>query len=41
MTKQKPRYEVEGIVRRAPRQDFVEIKDLGRVPTNVCSIEGP
>uniref|UniRef100_A0A674CB93 pre-mRNA 3' end processing protein WDR33 n=1 Tax=Salmo trutta TaxID=8032 RepID=A0A674CB93_SALTR len=38
---QKPSHEVEGIVRRAPRQDCVEAQVWGRVPSNVCSIEGP
>jgi hypothetical protein len=38
MSEQKPGHEVEGIVRR---QDFVEAKIWGRVPKNVCSIEGP
>jgi hypothetical protein len=33
MSAQKPSHEVEGIVRRAPRQDCVEAQ--------ICSIEGP
>ena len=41
MLKQKPRHEVKGIVRRAPRQDCVEAQICERVPKNVCSIEGP
>jgi hypothetical protein len=38
MSKQKPSHEVEGIVRRAPRQ---EAQIWGRVSTNFCIIEGP
>uniref|UniRef100_A0AAZ3NS67 Transposase Tc1-like domain-containing protein n=1 Tax=Oncorhynchus tshawytscha TaxID=74940 RepID=A0AAZ3NS67_ONCTS len=37
----KPSHEVQGIVRRAPRQDCVEAQIWGRVPKHVCSIEGP
>ena len=37
----KPSNEVEGIVRRAPRQDCVQAQIWGRVLKNVCSIEGP
>jgi hypothetical protein len=33
--------EVEGIVCRATRQDYVEAQIRGRVPKHVCSIEGP
>jgi hypothetical protein len=32
-------YEVEGIVRRAPREDLVEKQIWGRVPKNISSIE--
>ena len=38
---QKSNQEVEGIVCRAPRQDFVEAQIWGRVPKHFCSIEGP
>jgi hypothetical protein len=41
MSEQKPSHEVEGIVRSALRQDFVEAQIWRRVPKNVCSIEGP
>ncbi|XP_071195503.1 phosphatidylinositol-binding clathrin assembly protein-like isoform X7 [Salvelinus alpinus] len=35
------RHEVEGIVRRAPRQDCVEAQIWGRVPKHFCSFKGP
>ena len=41
MSEQKPSPEVKGIVHRVPRQDCVEAQIWGRVPKNVCSIEGP
>jgi hypothetical protein len=41
MSEQKPSHEVQGIVRRAPRQDCVEAQIWGRGPKHVCSIEGP
>jgi hypothetical protein len=41
MSKQKPIHEVEGIVRRAQRQDCVEAQIWGRVPKYFCSIDGP
>ena len=41
MSEEKPSHEVEGIVRRAPRQDCVEAQIWGRVTTHFCSIEGP
>ena len=41
MSAQTPSHEVEGIVRRALRQDCVKAQIWGRVPNNVCSIEGP
>ena len=41
MSEQKPSQEVKGIVRRAPRQDYVEAQIWGSVPKNVFSIEGP
>ena len=41
MSEQKPSHEMEGIVRRTPRQDCVEVQIWGRVPTHLCSIEGP
>ena len=31
-SEQKPRHEVKGIVRRAPRQDYIEAQIWGRVP---------
>jgi hypothetical protein len=37
----KPNDEVEGIVRRPPRQDCVETQIRGRVPKHFCRIEGP
>ena len=37
----KPSYEIEGIVRRAPRQDCVEAQIWGRVTKHFCTIEGP
>jgi hypothetical protein len=37
----KTSHEVEGIVRKAPRQDYVETQIWGSVPKNVCIIEGP
>ena len=40
MAEQKPSHEVEGIVRRAPRQDCVEAQIWGRIPTHFGSIEG-
>jgi hypothetical protein len=40
MSEQKPSHKVEGIVRRAPKQDCVEAQIWGRVPKNICSIEG-
>ena len=40
MSEQKPSHEI-GIVCRALRQDSVEAQIWGRVPKNVCSIEGP
>ena len=39
MSEQKPSHEVEGIVRRALRQDCVEAQIWGRVPKHFCSIE--
>ena len=41
MSEQKPSHEVEGIARRAPRQDCVEAQIWGRVPKHFCSIEDP
>jgi hypothetical protein len=41
MSEKKSSHEVEGIVRRAPRQDLAEEQIWGRVAKNVCSIEGP
>ena len=41
MSEQKPSHEVEGNVRRAPRQDCVEAQIWGKVPKNVCSIKVP
>ena len=41
MLEQKPSHEVEGIVRRAQRQDRVEAQIWGMVPKHFCSIEGP
>ena len=38
MSLQKPSHEVEGIVRRAQRQDCVEGQIWGRVPKNVCTV---
>uniref|UniRef100_A0AAZ3SUY4 Transposase Tc1-like domain-containing protein n=1 Tax=Oncorhynchus tshawytscha TaxID=74940 RepID=A0AAZ3SUY4_ONCTS len=40
MPEKKPSHEVEGIVRRAPRQDCIEAQIWGRVPKMFCSIEG-
>ena len=40
ISEQKQSHEVEGIVRRAPRQDCVEAQIWGRVPKHFCSIEG-
>ena len=40
-SEQKPRHDVEGIVRRPPRQDCVEAQIWRRVPKHFCSIEGP
>ena len=41
MSVQKSSIEVEGIVRRAPRQGCVEKQIWGRVPKHFCSIECP
>jgi hypothetical protein len=41
MSEQKPSHEVEGIFRRAPRQDCVEAKIWARVPKNLNNIEVP
>ena len=41
MSEQKPSHEVEGIVRKAPREDCDEARIWGKVPKNVCIIEGP
>uniref|UniRef100_A0AAZ3QV85 Transposase Tc1-like domain-containing protein n=2 Tax=Oncorhynchus tshawytscha TaxID=74940 RepID=A0AAZ3QV85_ONCTS len=41
MSMQKPSHEVEGIVRRAQRQDCVEAQIWGKVSKQFCSIEGP
>ncbi|CDQ66566.1 unnamed protein product [Oncorhynchus mykiss] len=41
LSEQKPSHEVEGIVRRTPRQDCVEAQIWGRVPKHFCSIDSP
>jgi hypothetical protein len=41
MSEQNKATKVEGIDHRAPRQDCVEAQIWGRLPKNVCSIEGP
>jgi hypothetical protein len=41
MSEQKPRHEVEGIVRRAPRQDCVKKQIWGRIPKYLCSRKVP
>jgi hypothetical protein len=40
MSEQKPS-QVKGIIRRAPGEDWVGTQIWGRVPKNVCNIEGP
>ena len=40
MSEQTPSHEVEGLVRRAPRQDCVEAQIWGMVTKHFCSIEG-
>ena len=39
--RKKTSHEVEGIVRRAQREDCVEAEIWGRVPKHVFYIEGP
>ena len=41
MSEQRPSHEVEGIVRRAPRQDCVKSQILGRVPKMYAAFKVP
>jgi hypothetical protein len=41
MSEQKPSHEVKGIIHRVPRQDCVKAQIWGRVPKQICGIEGP
>jgi hypothetical protein len=41
MSEKKPSHEVEGIVRRASRQDCVEAPIWGRVQNNYAALKGP
>ena len=41
MSEQKPNHEVEGIVRRAPRQDCVETQIWGRVQQSSAALKVP
>jgi hypothetical protein len=41
MSEQKPSHEVEGIVRRAPRQECVEATDLWKIPKMCAAFKVP
>ena len=41
MSEQKPSHEVEGIARRALRQDCVKAQIWGRIPKHFYNIQGP
>ena len=41
MSEQKQSHEVEGIVRRPPRQECVDAQIWGRESKHFCSFEGP